>query len=53
MDISPCKDLIMFMMRSFTDWVRKAWLFLLPLLSATASEVVFENTAGITTNYYM
>ena len=53
MDISPCKGLIMFMMRSFTDWVRKAWLFLLPLLSATASEVVFENTAGITTNYYM
>ena len=43
----------MFMMRSFTDWVRKAWIFLLPLLSATASEVVFENTAGITTNYYM
>ena len=53
MDISPCKGLIMFMMRSFTDWVRKAWLFLLPLLCATASEVVFENTAGITTNYYM
>jgi len=53
MDINPCKGLIMFMMRSFTDWVRKAWLFLLPLLSATASEVVFENTAGITTNYYM
>ena len=53
MDISPCKGLIMFMMRSFTNWVRKAWLFLLPLLSATASEVVFENTAGITTNYYM
>ena len=43
----------MFMMRSFTDWVRKAWIFLLPLLPATASEVVFENTAGITTNYYM
>ena len=53
MDISPCKGLIMFMMRSFTNWVRKAWLFLLPLLCATASEVVFENTAGITTNYYM
>lgn len=53
MDINPCKGLIMFMMRSFTDWVRKAWLFLLPLLCATASEVVFENTAGITTNYYM
>ena len=43
----------MFTMRSFNDWVRKAWLFLLPLLSATASEVVFENTTGITTNYYM
>ena len=39
--------------RSFPDTARTLWLLLLVSLSARSSEIVFENTSGMTTDYYM
>ena len=39
--------------RSFPDMARTFWLLLLVSLSARSSEIVFENTSGMTTDYYM
>ena len=39
--------------RSFPDTARTFWLLLLVSLSARSSEIVFENTSGMTTDYYM
>lgn len=39
--------------RSFPDLARTLWLLLSVSLSARSSEIVFENTSGMTTDYYM
>lgn len=41
------------MTRSLSDLARTLWLLLMVSLCARASEIVFENTTGVTTNYYM
>jgi hypothetical protein len=41
------------MTRSLFGLARSVWLLLLITVSARASEIVFENMAGVTTNYYM
>jgi hypothetical protein len=38
---------------SFPDLARTLWLLLSVSLSARSSEIVFENTSGMTTDYYM